>query len=77
MEASFFLTEGDRQPYREDQVQGDEVPNDPVLRLGEHIPDDERRAIDTEARRTVEEAFDAALSASRPDSFVIYRDVWA
>jgi pyruvate dehydrogenase E1 component alpha subunit len=69
--------EGDRQPYREDQVQGNEVPNDPVLRLGEHISDDERRVIDTDARRTVEEAFDAALAASRPDSSVIYQDVWA
>jgi acetoin:2,6-dichlorophenolindophenol oxidoreductase subunit alpha len=69
--------EGDRQPYREDQVQGNEVPNDPVLRLGEHIPDDERRAIDTDARRTVEEAFDAALAAPRPDNSVIYQDVWA
>ena len=69
--------EGDRQPYREDQVQGNEVPNDPVLRLGEHIPDEERHAIDTDARRTVEEAFDAALAAPRPDNSVIYQDVWA
>jgi TPP-dependent pyruvate/acetoin dehydrogenase alpha subunit len=69
--------EGDRQPYREDQVQGNEVPNDPVLRLGEHVPDEERRAIDTDARRTVEEAFDAALAAPRPDNSVIYQDVWA
>jgi pyruvate dehydrogenase E1 component alpha subunit len=69
--------EGDRQPYREDQVQGNEVPNDPVLRLGEHISDDERRVIDTEARRKVEEAFDAALAAPRPDNSVIYQDVWA
>jgi acetoin:2,6-dichlorophenolindophenol oxidoreductase subunit alpha len=69
--------EGDRQPYREDQVQGNEVPNDPVLRLGEHIPDDERHVIDTEARRTVDQAFDAALAAPRADRSVIYQDVWA
>jgi pyruvate dehydrogenase E1 component alpha subunit len=69
--------EGDRQPYRDDPVQGDEVPNDPVHRLGEHIPDGQRREIDTEARRVVEEAFDAALAAPRPDSSVIYKDVWA
>jgi TPP-dependent pyruvate/acetoin dehydrogenase alpha subunit len=69
--------EGDRQPYRDDPVQGDEVPNDPVHRLGEQVPDDQRRGIDTEARRVVEEAFDAALAAPRPDSSVIYKDVWA
>ncbi len=69
--------EGDRQPYREDQVKDDEIPNDPVHRLGEHIPDDERRAIDAEARQRVEEAFDAALAAPRPDTSVIYEDVWA
>jgi pyruvate dehydrogenase E1 component alpha subunit len=69
--------EGDRQPYREDQVKGDEIPNDPVHRLGEHLSDDQRRAIDAEARRVVEEAFDAALAAPRPETNVIYEDVWA
>jgi TPP-dependent pyruvate/acetoin dehydrogenase alpha subunit len=69
--------EGDRQPYREDLVQGNEVPNDPVLRLGEHIPDEERHAIDTAARASVDEAFDAALAAPRTDDSVIYQDVWA
>lgn len=69
--------EGDRQPYREDQVQGDEIPNDPVHRLGEHLTDEERREIDVDARRRVEEAFTAALAASRPDTSVIYDDVWA
>jgi acetoin:2,6-dichlorophenolindophenol oxidoreductase subunit alpha len=69
--------EGDRQPYREDQVQGDEIPNDPVHRLGEQLPDDERRVIDADARRLVEEAFDAALAAPRPDRDVIFKDVWA
>ncbi|MBI2243423.1 MAG: thiamine pyrophosphate-dependent dehydrogenase E1 component subunit alpha [Nocardioides sp.] len=69
--------EGDRQPYREDHVKDDEIPNDPVHRLGEHIPDDERRVIDADARYRVEEAFDAALAAPRPDTSVIYEDVWA
>ena len=69
--------EGDRQPYREDQVKDDEIPNDPVHRLGEHLPDDERQAIDAQARRRVEEAFAAALAAPRPDTSVIYEDVWA
>jgi TPP-dependent pyruvate/acetoin dehydrogenase alpha subunit len=69
--------EGDRQPYREDQVQGDEIPNDPVHRLGEHLSDDERREIDVEARRRVDQAFDAALAAPRPDTSVIFEDVWA
>ncbi|WP_028656959.1 thiamine pyrophosphate-dependent dehydrogenase E1 component subunit alpha [Nocardioides sp. J54] len=69
--------EGDRQPYREDQVKDDEIPNDPVHRLGALIPDEQRRTIDGDARRYVEEAFAAALAAPRPDTSVIYEDVWA
>ncbi len=69
--------EGDRQPYRSDPVQGDEVPNDPVHRLGEGMPADLRHTIDAEARQLVEEAFDAALAAPRADSSVIFEDVWA
>ncbi|EFC85794.1 thiamine pyrophosphate-dependent dehydrogenase E1 component subunit alpha [Parafrankia sp. EUN1f] len=69
--------EGDRQPYREDRVKDDEIPNDPVHRLGELLPDDERRDIDTDARRRVAEAFDEALAAPRPETTVIYEDVWA
>lgn len=69
--------EGDRQPYRNDQVVGDEIPNDPVHRLGEEIPDDLRRVIDAEARELVESEFAAALAAPRPDLSVIYEDVWA
>lgn len=69
--------EGDRQPYRSDQVMGDEIPNDPVHRLGEDIPDDVRRTIDSESRELVETAFDAALAAPRADKSVIFKDVWA
>lgn len=69
--------EGDRQPYRDDPVLGDEIPNDPVHRLGESIPDDVRRGIDAEARTQVEQAFDAALAAPRADRSVIFEDVWA
>lgn len=69
--------EGDRQPYRADQVKDDEIPNDPVHRLGESIDDEQRRAIDAEARERVEYAFDAALAAPRADTSVIYEDVWA
>lgn len=69
--------EGDRQPYREDHVRDDEIPNDPVHRLGEQLPDEQRRAIDAEAREQVERAFEAALSAPRPDRDVIFKDVWA
>lgn len=69
--------EGDRQPYRSDQVKGDEIPNDPVHRLGEAIPDDVRHTIDAESRQAVDEAFDAALAAPRADSSVIFEDVWA
>jgi len=69
--------EGDRQPYREVHVKDDEIPNDPVHRLGASIPDEQRKAIDVEARRQVEEAFDAALAAPRAETSVIYEDVWA
>lgn len=69
--------EGDRQPYREDHVRDDEIPNDPVHRLGEQLPDEQRRAIDAEAREQVERAFEAALTAPRPDRDVIFKDVWA
>ena len=69
--------EGDRQPYRSDQVKGDEIPNDPVHRLGEAIPDDVRHTIDAESRQAVDEAFDAALAAPRADGSVIFEDVWA
>ncbi|WP_182525233.1 thiamine pyrophosphate-dependent dehydrogenase E1 component subunit alpha [Nocardioides dongkuii] len=69
--------EGDRQPYRADPVLGDEIPNDPVHRLGEGIPDEVRRTIDAEARQLVEEAFDAALAAPKADTSVIFEDVWA
>jgi TPP-dependent pyruvate/acetoin dehydrogenase alpha subunit len=69
--------EGDRQPYRSDQVKGDEIPNDPVHRLGEGVPGDVRHVIDAESKRVVDEAFEAALAAPRADSSVIFEDVWA
>ncbi|GAC1322528.1 MAG: pyruvate dehydrogenase (acetyl-transferring) E1 component subunit alpha [Mycobacteriales bacterium] len=69
--------EGDRQPYRADQVADGEIPNDPVHRLGEHLSDSDRKEIDADARRRVDEAFDAALAAPRPETSVIYDDVWA
>lgn len=69
--------EGDRQPYREDKVGDDEIPNDPVHRLGSHLADDVRRDIDAEARQKVAAAFDEALAAPTPDPSVIYQAVWA
>ena len=69
--------EGDRQPYRSDQVKDGEIPNDPVHRLGALVPDAERAAIDVDARQEVEDAFAAALAAPRPDAAVIFEDVWA
>ena len=69
--------EGDRQPYREDKVGDDEIPNDPVHRLGSHLADDVRRDIDAEARQKVAAAFDEALAAPPPDPSVIYQAVWA
>jgi TPP-dependent pyruvate/acetoin dehydrogenase alpha subunit len=69
--------EGDRQPYREDQVQGDEIPNDPVPRLGAALSPDLRRDIDAAAYDEVHAAFDRALEAPRADPSIIYADVWS
>jgi pyruvate dehydrogenase E1 component alpha subunit len=69
--------EGDRQPYREDKVTDGEIPNDPVHRLGDQVPDDVRRAIDVEARERVAKAFDEALAAPRADASVLFEGVWA
>lgn len=69
--------EGDRQPYRDDKVSDDEIPNDPVHRLGDQLADDVRGEIDTEMRKKVAEAFDAALAAPRADGSVVFEAVWA
>lgn len=69
--------EGDRQKYRDDLTDTDEIPNDPVLKLRELLPAQQTEPLDEQARREVDEAFDQALAAPRPDPSIIFDDVWA
>jgi len=69
--------EGDRQRYRDDITDPDEIPEDPVVQLRALLDAEESDRMDDEARRTVDEAFEDALAAPGPDPDVIYRDVWA
>lgn len=68
--------EGDRQKYRDDLTDPDEIPNDPLVTLRGLLPEDETRRLDEEARAEVEEAYARALAAPRADDAVIFRDVW-
>ena len=69
--------EGDRQQYRDDVDGGEEIPDDPVLRMQALLPAARTAELDDEARALVEAAFDAALAAPRPVASVIFEDVWA
>jgi pyruvate dehydrogenase E1 component alpha subunit len=69
--------EGDRQPYRDDRVELDEIPDDPLLKLRGHLPEQEIERLDGEAFAAVESAFDEALAAPRAEAGKIYEDVWS
>jgi TPP-dependent pyruvate/acetoin dehydrogenase alpha subunit len=69
--------EGDRQPYRDDLTDPDEIPDDPIVQLRAVLGEDVTRPLDEAARATVEAAFDHALAAPRPADAVIFEDVWA
>jgi pyruvate dehydrogenase E1 component alpha subunit len=69
--------EGDRQPYRDDLTNPDEIPDDPVPKLRALVDDEQASQLDEAARAEVEEAFDRALAAPRPEPSVVMRDVWA
>jgi pyruvate dehydrogenase E1 component alpha subunit len=68
--------EGDQQKYRDDLVDPDEIPDDPVKRLREMLPAQESAAIDTAARQEVARAFDEALAGAHPDPSIVFEDVW-
>src|SRR5262249_30532330 len=68
--------EGDQQRYRDDVPDRDEIPDDPIPKLREHLAEAVWREIDERATRRVDEAFAAALAAPRPDHDVVERDVW-
>ena len=69
--------EGDRQPYRNDLSADEEIPRDPLLLLRERLPAEVTDELDAEARAEIDEAFETALAAPRPDPEIILRDVWA
>jgi pyruvate dehydrogenase E1 component alpha subunit len=68
--------EGDRQKYRDDLTDAEEIPDDPIVKLRALIPEEVTRRLDDEAREEVETAFVAALAAPRADPSVIFDDVW-
>jgi TPP-dependent pyruvate/acetoin dehydrogenase alpha subunit len=68
--------EGDQQRYRDDVVDGGEIPRDPLLMLRGQISAETAQALDELARNEVELAFEEALQAPRPDPSIILQDVW-
>jgi acetoin:2,6-dichlorophenolindophenol oxidoreductase subunit alpha len=68
--------EGDRQQYRTDLTEGVEIPRDPLDLLRRVVPAERADEIDDDARAEVEQAYEAALAAARPDPDLILRDVW-
>jgi acetoin:2,6-dichlorophenolindophenol oxidoreductase subunit alpha len=69
--------EGDQQKYRTDLTNPNEIPNDPLTRLRELVPEAMSAQVIGEAEDSVNRAFDAALEAPRPDASTVFRDVWA
>jgi pyruvate dehydrogenase E1 component alpha subunit len=69
--------EGDRQPYRTDLTDPDEIPNDPIVKLREIVDAQDVARLDDAARARVQEAFAATLAAPRADASIVYADVWA
>jgi pyruvate dehydrogenase E1 component alpha subunit len=68
--------EGDRQRYRDDLTDSDEIPNDPLVKLRALLPAEETERMDEQARGAVDEAFEEALAAPRPDPSIVFKDVW-
>jgi pyruvate dehydrogenase E1 component alpha subunit len=69
--------EGDRQKYRDDLVEGVEIPRDPLLLLRQHVSADEAGALDDAAREEAEATLQQALAAPRPGPEIVFEDVWA
>lgn len=69
--------EGDRQRYRDDLTDGVDIPRDPIHLLREHVDADVADRLDDAAREEVDLAFEATLSAPRPELDLIFKDVWA
>lgn len=68
--------EGDKQAYREDLVDGLEVPRDPLKILRERVPAAEADRLEDEARDEAEAALAEVLAMPEPGPDVVTEGVW-
>jgi pyruvate dehydrogenase E1 component alpha subunit len=68
--------EGDKQAYREDLVDGLEVPRDPLKILREHVPAEDADRLEAEAKAEAEAALEEVLAMETGDERVITEGVW-
>ncbi len=69
--------EGDKQAYREDLVDGLEVPRDPLAILREHVSAEDADRLEEEAKAEAEAALQEVLAMETGDASVITKGVWA
>ena len=68
--------EGDKQAYREDVVDGLEVPRDPLDILRQRLPAAETERLDEEARAEAEAALEEVLAMPGGDEETVTEGVW-
>jgi acetoin:2,6-dichlorophenolindophenol oxidoreductase subunit alpha len=68
--------EGDKQSYREDLVDGLDVPNDPLKILRERVAAEEADRIDEEAKAEAEAALEEVLAMPAGGEDVVTQGVW-
>lgn len=68
--------EGDKQAYREDLVDGLDVPRDPLKILRERVPAEEADRLDAEAKAEAEAALEQVLAMPPGDPDVVTDGVW-
>jgi pyruvate dehydrogenase E1 component alpha subunit len=68
--------EGDTQAYREDLVDGLEVPRDPLKILREHVPAEHADRLDEDARAEADAALEEVLAMPEPEPDVVTEGVW-
>jgi TPP-dependent pyruvate/acetoin dehydrogenase alpha subunit len=69
--------EGDKQRYREDLVDGLDVPRDPLKILRERIPAAEADRLDAAAKAEADAALEQVLAMPAGDEGVVTQGVWA
>ncbi|MBK5220859.1 MAG: thiamine pyrophosphate-dependent dehydrogenase E1 component subunit alpha [Thermoleophilia bacterium] len=68
--------EGDKQSYREDVVDGLDVPRDPLKLLREQVPAEDADRLEVEAKAEAEAALEEVLAMPTGDASVITEGVW-